>query len=41
MTLFDMFGKEKEDDAEQEAALCRVYDWRAKNSLPFRKLKEM
>lgn len=36
MTLFDMFGDKDENDAEQEAVPCRIYDWRAKNSLPFK-----
>lgn len=41
LTLFDMFGAKEENNAEQEAVPCRIYDWRAKNSLPYRKLKEM
>lgn len=42
MTLFDMFedmGDEKDD--EPEAAPCRIFDWRSKNSILFKKLKEM
>ena len=41
MTLFDMVGKDEEDDAEQKAVPCRIYDWRKKNSVLYRKLKEM
>lgn len=42
MTLFDMFedmGDEKDD--EPEAVPCRIFDWRSKNSILFKKLKEM
>lgn len=42
MTLFDMFedmGDEKDD--EPEAVPCRIFDWRSKNSMLFKKLKEM
>ena len=42
ITLFDMFGDmgdEKND--EPEAVPCRIFDWRSKNSMLFKKLKEM
>ena len=41
LTLFDMFGSEEEDAAGREAVPCRIYNWRKKNSVPFKKLKEM
>lgn len=42
ITLFDMFGDmgDKKDDTP-EAVLCRIFDWRSKNSILFKKLKEM
>lgn len=42
ITLFDLFGDmgdEKND--EPEAVPCRIFDWRSKNSILFKKLKEM
>lgn len=42
MTLFDMFGDMgDEKDDELEAVPCRIFDWRSKNSMLFKKLKEM
>lgn len=42
MTLFDMFGDMgDEKDDEPEAVPCRIFDWRSKNSMLFKKLKEM
>lgn len=42
MTLFDMFGDMgDEKDDEPEAVPCRIFDWRSKNSILFKKLKEM
>lgn len=42
MTLFDMFGDmDDEKDVAPEAVPCRVFDWRNKNSMLFKKLKEM
>lgn len=42
ITLFDMFGDmgDEKDDAP-EAVPCRIFDWRSKNSMLFKKLKEM
>ena len=42
ITLFDMFGDmgDKKDDTP-EAVPCRIFDWRSKNSILFKKLKEM
>lgn len=42
VTLFDMFGDMgDEKDDEPEAVPCRIFDWRSKNSMLFKKLKEM
>lgn len=42
MTLFDMFGDlSDEEDDEPEAVPCRIFDWRSKNSILFKELKEM
>lgn len=42
ITLFDMFGDMgDEKDDEPEAVPCRIFDWRSKNSMLFKKLKEM
>ncbi len=41
LSLFDMLGIEDESEDEPEAVPCRIFDWRAKNSILFRKLKEM
>lgn len=42
ITLFDMFGDMgDEKDDEPEAVPCRIFDWRSKNSILFKKLKEM
>ena len=42
ITLFDLFGEmgDEKDDAP-EAVPCRIFDWRSKNSILFKKLKEM
>ena len=39
MTLFDMFGGETEEAEENRQPLCRIYDWRADNSLEFVRLQ--
>ena len=39
MTLFDMFGGETEEAEENRQPLCRIYDWRADNSLDFVRLQ--
>ena len=39
MTLFDMVGAGTESEQENRQALCRIYDWRADNSLEFVSLK--
>jgi len=39
MTLFDMFGMQAEKEPENRQPLCRIYDWRADNSLEFESLK--
>ena len=42
ITLFDMFGDMgDEKDDEPDAVPCRIFDWRSKNSILFKKLKEM
>ena len=42
ITLFDLFGDMgDEKDDEPEAVPCRIFDWRSKNSMLFKKLKEM
>lgn len=41
LSLFDMLGIEDESEDVPEAVPCRIFDWRAKNSILFRKLKEM
>ena len=48
MTLFDLFedmglfeDMDGEKDDEAEAVPCRIFDWRSKNSILFKKLKEM
>ena len=40
ITLFDMFGNETEEETENRQPLCRIYDWRADNSLDFVSLKK-
>lgn len=42
ITLFDLFGDmgDEKDDAP-EAVPCRIFDWRSKSSILFKKLKEM
>ena len=39
MTLFDMIGAGTESEQENRQPLCRIYDWRADNSLEFVSLK--
>ena len=39
MTLFDMFGDGTESEPENRQPLCRIYDWRADNSLEFQSLQ--
>ena len=39
MTLFDMFGDGTETEPENRQPLCRIYDWRADNSLEFVRLQ--
>lgn len=42
ITLFDLFGDMGgEKDDEPEAVPCRIFDWRSKNSILFKKLKEV
>ena len=40
MTLFDMFGTETEEKPENRQPLCKIYDWRADNSLEFNSLNK-
>ncbi len=39
MTLFDMVGDETDAEPENRQPLCRIYDWRADNSLELVSLK--
>jgi len=40
MTLFDMFGTETVEKPENRQPLCKIYDWRADNSLEFNSLNK-
>ena len=38
MTIFDILGIETETENEDRQPLCRIYDWRAGDSLVFNSL---